>query len=97
MRDPVVEVRSILAELEGDRTHAELFRRLVEEHPDKLTKEVLTAALRRGLISAPEAIRMARQRERNFGVTLALLSSLCLRVGLRPADLVLEVLEGQPH
>lgn len=87
----------LLAELDRDRAHAALFRRLVADYPEQLTIEVVSAALRHGHISATEAITVIREFHLGFRRTLTELALLGERRGWRARDLVVEALEGQPH
>ena len=88
---------AIVSDLEHDKEHAALFRRVLRDYPEELAMEVVTAALRHGLISAAEAIEIVRDRGFSFRRTVRVLASFGDRRGWQPRDLVLEALEGQPH
>jgi len=84
-------------DLENDRQHADLFRKVLDEYPEELTMEIVMAALRRGLISAAEAIEMVRDCNFSFGETVRVLRILGQQRGWQTHDVVLEALAGQPH
>ena len=84
-------------DLENDRQHADLFRKVLDEYPEELTMEIVMAALRRGLISAAEAVEMVRDCNFSFGETVRVLKILGQQRGWQTHDVVLEALAGQPH
>lgn len=88
---------AIVSHLEQDEEHAALFQRVLRDYPEELAMEVITAALRHGLISAAEAIEIVRDRGLSLRRTVKALASIGDLRGWQPRDLVLEVLEGQPH
>ena len=88
---------ALMDDLEGDRQHAELFRKVLNEYPEELTMEIVMAALRRGLISAAEAVEMVRDCNFSFGETVRVLKILGQQRGWQTHDVVLEALAGQPH
>ncbi len=91
------DLEAVVSELESDRRHAELFRRVLDEYPEELTMEIVTAAMRRGLISAAEAVEMVRDCNFSFGETVRVLKALGQERGWRTHDVVMEALAGQPH
>jgi len=91
------DLDAVIAELENDRQHAELFRKVLDEYPEELTMEIVTAALRRGLISAAEAVEMVRDCNFSFGETVRILKTLGQQRGWQTHDVVMEALAGQPH
>ena len=91
------DLEDIVNDLENDREHAELFRKVLDEYPEELTMEIVTAALRRGLISAAEAVQMVRDCNFSFGETVRILRVLGQERGWQTHDVVLEALAGQPH
>ena len=91
------DIEVVLDALENDRQHAELFRRVLDEYPEELTMEIVTAAMRRGLISAAEAVEMVRDCNFSFGETVRVLKALGQKRGWQTHDVVMEALAGQPH
>ena len=91
------DLESIVNDLENDREHAELFRKVLDEYPEELTMEIVTAAMRHGLISAAEAVEMVRDCNFSFGETVRILRALGQERGWQTHDVVLEALAGQPH
>lgn len=91
------DLDAFLGQLEDDREHAELFRRVLDEYPEELTMEIVTAAMRRGLISAAEAVEMVRDCNFSFGETVRVLKVLGQQRGWQTHDVVMEALAGQPH
>lgn len=91
------DFEAVLTGLENDRQHAELFRKVLDEYPEELTMEIVTAAMRGGLISAAEAIAMVRDCNFSFGETIRILKTLGQERGWQTHDVVLEALAGQPH
>lgn len=88
---------AIVSDLEHDEEHAALFRRVLDDHPDELAMEVITAALRHGWITPAEAIAIVRDGRFSFRRTVRVLAAFGDRRGWQPRELVLEALEGQPH
>ena len=91
------DLDAVITELENDRQHAELFRKVLDEYPEELTMEIVTAALRRGLISAAEAVEMVRDCNFSFGETVRILKTIGQQRGWQTHDVVMEALAGQPH
>ena len=90
-------MEALVRELEATSDQSALIRRLIADYPEELTMEVVTAALRRGLISPGEAIRMVRECNFSFGQTFGALALLGKQRGWQPHQLVVETLQGQPH
>jgi len=90
-------LETLVRELAQNSDRAALIRKLIADYPEELTMEVVTTALRRGLISSKEAIRLVRECNFSFGQTFGVLAILGRERGWQPHDLVLEALEGQPH
>jgi len=88
---------TLVSELKQDPDQGELIQRLMNDYPEELTMEVVTAAMQRGLISAAEAIKLVRECNFSFRQTFGVLSVLGSQRGWQPRELVLEALEGQPH
>lgn len=91
------DLSGLMDDLENDRQHADLFRKVLDEYPEELTMEIVMAALRRGLISAAEAVEMVRDCNFSFGETVRVLKILGQQRGWQTHDVVLEALAGQPH
>ena len=91
------DLSGLMDDLESDRQHADLFRKVLNEYPEELTMEIVMAALRRGLISAAEAVEMVRDCNFSFGETVRVLKVLGQERGWQTHDVVLEALAGQPH
>ena len=91
------DIERVVGELESDRENAELFRKVLDEYPEELTMEIVTAAMRRGLISAAEAVEMVRDCNFSFGETVRVLKALGQERGWQTHDVVMEALAGQPH
>ena len=91
------DYESVINELQADREHADLFRKVLDEYPEELTMEIVTAAMRRGLISAAEAVELVRDCNFSFGETVRVLKVLGQERGWQTHDVVLEALAGQPH
>jgi hypothetical protein len=91
------DLSTLMDDLDSDRQHAELFRKVLNEYPEELTMEIVMAALRRGLISAAEAVEMVRDCNFSFGETVRVLKILGQQRGWQTHDVVLEALAGQPH
>ena len=91
------DYESVINELQADREHADLFRKVLDEYPEELTMEIVTAAMRRGLISAAEAVELVRDCNFSFGETVRVLKVLGRERGWQTHDVVMEALAGQPH
>lgn len=91
------DYESVINELQADREHADLFRKVLDEYPEELTMEIVTAAMRRGLISAAEAVELVRDCNFSFGETVRVLKVLGQERGWQTHDVVMEALAGQPH
>lgn len=97
MNETNLPMERLVAELEQSTGYSSLVRKLIADYPEELTMEVVTMALRRGHISAAEAIQLVRECNFSFGQTFGVLAILGRQRGWQPQDLVLEALEGQPH
>ena len=92
-----LSLETLIRQLESNPNHSALIRKLIADYPEELTMEVVTTALKRGHISAAEAIKLVRECNFSFGQTFGVLAILGRQRGWAPHDLVLEALEGQPH
>lgn len=90
-------LETLVTQLEQTTGYSALIRKLIADYPEELTMEVVTTALKRGHISAAEAIKLVRECNFSFGQTFGVLAILGRQRGWQPQDLVLEALEGQPH
>lgn len=97
MTESNLSLETLVLQLEKETDNSALMRKLINEYPEELTMEVVTAALQRGHISAAEAIKLVRECNFSFGQTFGVLAILGRQRGWQPHDLVLEALEGQPH
>jgi len=97
MIDSNLSLETLVRELEQNKDHAVLIRKLITDYPEELAMEVVTAALQRGHISATEAITLVRECNFSFGQTFGVLAILGRQRGWQPHDLVVDALEGQPH
>ena len=97
MSTSVIPLETLVAELEQSIGYSALVRRLIADYPEELAMEVVMMALRRGHISAAEAVQMVRECNFSFGQTFGVLALLGRERGWQAHDLVLEALEGQPH
>jgi hypothetical protein len=97
MTETNLPLETLVLQLEQSIGYSALVRKLVADYPEELTMEVVTTALRRGRISAAEAIQLVRECNFSFGQTFGVLAILGRQRGWQPHDLVLEALEGQPH
>lgn len=97
MTDGTLPLEALVRELEENTGYPNLVRKLIAEYPEELTMEVVMTALRRGHITAAEAIQMVRECNFSFGQTFGVLTLLGRQRGWQPHDLVVEALEGQPH
>lgn len=97
MTQPHLPLETLVTQLEQSIGYATLVRQLIAEYPEELTMEVVTTALRRGRISAAEAVQLVRECNFSFGQTFGVLAILGRQRGWQPHDLVLEALQGQPH
>ena len=97
MTQPHLPLETLVTQLEQNIGHSTLVRKLIADYPEELTMEVITTALRRGHISAAEAIKLVRECNFSFGQTFGVLAILGRQRGWQPHDLVLEALQGQPH
>lgn len=97
MSESAVPLESLVTQLEQNIGHSALMRRLIADYPEELTMEVVMTALRRGRISAAEAIKLVRECNFSFGQTFGVLALLGRQRGWQPHEIVLEALEGQPH
>jgi hypothetical protein len=97
MSDTNHPFESLVRELEGDPRQRKMVQRLMDDYPEELTMEVVTAAMQRGHISSAEAIKLVRECNFSFRQTFGVLAVLGRQRGWQPTELVLEALEGQPH
>jgi len=97
MTQPHLPLETLVTQLEQNIGYSTLVRKLIADYPEELTMEVITTALRRGHISAAEAIKLVRECNFSFGQTFGVLAILGRQRGWQPHDLVLEALQGQPH
>ena len=97
MTETHLPLETLVMQLEQSIGYSALVRKLIADHPEELTMEVVTTALQRGHISAAEAIKLVRECNFSFGQTFGVLAILGRQRGWQPHELVLEALEGQPH
>ena len=97
MTDVSHPFETLVRELQRDPDQGALIDRLMTEYPEALTMEVVTTAMRKGLISASEAIKLVSDCNSSFRQAFAVLADLGRQRGWKPSDVVIEALEGQPH